>query len=159
MSFARFFVKGCILAIICAALFSCYNILKKDYENRRFDVYKVSGREVFDPGATLCAAIEKSNWSGLQLSEKFRSKYNNRGNIIPNINKYSRFENGSRFIDGKRQLVIFAEEPDFIFDIYGADKITTVFYFDYTVVNNNLLEDVNLVEVKRINSMTGELVE
>ena len=159
MSFARIFVKICILIIICVGLLSCYSILKIDYETRQFEVYKVAGREVFDPGATLCSAIERKNWSDLKLSEAFRSQYSSRRDIIPNIDRYTRFENGSRFVGNKRQLVIFADEPDFVFDIYGTNKVTMVFYFDYKITNDSLLDDINLVETKRINAMTGESID
>lgn len=144
----------CVLVIILS-LTTSYIILAKHHNEHQYDINKIEARKCYEPNLVLEAAIERKNWNGLALSENFRNKFKTRENIIPNISKYTSFSAGYSDLDGKRCIVIPADVADTIFDFWGGNKVTTLFYFDYVLNANNEIDDVVLLKTSQINSMTG----
>ena len=115
-------------------------------------------------GMTLLLAIEGDcNWDTLKLSDNFKKKFKNGKNIISNRDEYESFSSGHdadfRF-SGDYTIWLCGDKYDNIFNTlkYG-DAVSTEFYFEYKVDENNLLDDVKLIRKKDVFSINAERVD
>lgn len=145
-----------MLAIFCIAL---YFILREHHEKNVFNTGNLVVGSFIDPTSVLCGALERNNWDELQLSENFKEKFKNKRGIISNVDDYSSFESGHDYINGERVAAIFADSKGSIFDWNGENVITTEFIIDYKITDDNLLDDITIIDIKKYNSLTGEIVE
>lgn len=149
-----------IIFMIIVFCFSSYAILEEHHEKMKFDINKISGRPCLDPSSVLRGALSRNNWNELQLSQKFREKYKSKYDIIPSINDYGRIGNGYDVYKGKRVLMIDADSKGSFFDLKGENIVTTIFYFDYKITDDNLLDDITLLGSKKVDGVIGkEIIE
>ena len=115
-------------------------------------------------GLILVLAIEGyEDWDKLKLSDNFKKKFRNGKNIISNVDEYQHLSSGYDIEFGwhkKNTVWIIGDKYDNIFNTlkYG-DAVSTEFYFEYQVDDNNLLDDIKLIRKKDVFSINGERVD
>lgn len=163
------FIAGlCIIILLCIIRFY---VINRTYSQVYFDKMNNSSNEdnnvkMIDVtskgvGMVLVYAIEEDlGWDNLPLTGEFISKYKNGKGIMPERDIYSMFNIG-RDVDGEGNtyIVIFAEHKSDFFDFTKNNSKTTVYYYNYTLSNDNKLDDIELKLKKTIDSTTGEEIK
>ncbi|MBR1455315.1 MAG: hypothetical protein IJ593_11855 [Lachnospiraceae bacterium] len=166
-----------LIILVCVILIILFSINKyKKYKgsSKRYveEIMKTSVESInidseidhASVGLVLRLAIEGDcDWDTLKLSDNFKTKFKNGKNIISNRDDYQSFSSGYDYDFGffkDYTIWLCGDKFDNIFNIlkYG-DAVSTEFYFEYKVDENNLLDDVKLIRKKDVFSINGERVD
>lgn len=163
-----------VVCVVLIILFSIKKYQKYKGSSKRYveDIMKTSVENIniysendhTSAGLVLRLAIEGDcNWDTLKLSDNFKKKFKNGKNIISNRDEYQSFSSGYdadfRF-SGDQTIWLCGDKYDNVFNTlkYG-DAVSTEFYFEYKVDENNLLDDVKLIRKKDVFSINAERVD
>ena len=126
-----------------------YNMKLTKENSKKLNVFK-----------NILLAIENYvSFDDLAVSDNFKKKYKNGNDIIPNKNQYSDFSTGYMTENGKHIISIFADKKETLIDIIKDNEpITTMFYFEYKIDDEGLLDDLILVDSYDVYSITGEKI-
>lgn len=100
---------------------------------------------------------DKSLWSKLPLSKKFKQKFSLPQNIIKKYDNYDHISSGKSYdFDKKNVVSVYCAERENIISMISGKNISTEYYFEYILDDNNQLDDLILLKEVDIDSMTAE---
>ena len=160
----KFFVI--IIILICAAtmLMKAFAFVVGRYGGYDIATRKqnmlLSGVDKPDVCNEICYLLEKyNNWNNLFLTDKFKTRFKNRQDVINDINDYKDITGGYDYDEFNRKVVvIFATKKKNIVEIFNIqdEDITTEFYFDFETNQDGWIDDLTLLKRIDVDSATGK---
>ena len=150
--------KFVILIFIFIFLISSYFLLKRHYEQHRFDINKISSRKTTDLNSALEGCFVSKNWDNLPLSENFRKKYKTKYDITEYAESFVGYGHGSTYENGE-ELIIIGYQKEYLFDFNDTKGYQMFLYFRYKTTDDGLLDDVELVRMEKCEPTTGRIIE
>lgn len=99
----------------------------------------------------------KKMWDKLPLSKNFKDKFHSQKNIIKKYDIYEHISCGRSYDFNKKNVIrLYCIERDNIISLITGKNISTIYYFEYILDDNNQLDDLILLKEEDIDSMTAE---
>lgn len=151
-----------LVALACNYFLNKYSVPNKEERINNMVVYQ--GRNELnsdDVANEIQSAIAKyTNWDNLFLSANFKKKFKNKQGIIENVNDFSDFWCTDTEYENKNNvIIIYANKKNSIFDKDESDNITTKYYFEYKLNDNNEIDDLILLKKMDVYTIDGSPVE